>query len=115
VRELENAMHRAVLMADDDRIGAETIVLAGRRLAAEGNRGQAEAVGAADGGAMVGRTVAEVERRLIIDTLQHCLGNRTHAANILGISIRTMRNKLRQYSDEGFSVPMPGEGERTLA
>jgi two-component system, response regulator FlrC len=115
VRELENAMHRAVLMADDDRIGAETIALGGRRLAAEGNRGQAEAVGAADGGAMVGRTVAEVERRLIIDTLQHCLGNRTHAANILGISIRTMRNKLRQYSDEGFSVPMPGEGERTLA
>ena len=35
-----------------------------------------------------GRTVADVERDLILDTLQHCLGNRTHAANILGISIR---------------------------
>jgi len=39
----------------------------------------------------------------------HCLGNRTHAANILGISIRTMRNKLKQYSDEGIDVPTPRE------
>ena len=59
--------------------------------------------------ALVGRTVADVERDLIIDTLHHCLGNRTHAANILGISIRTLRNKLRQYSQEGFAVPQPGE------
>ena len=58
---------------------------------------------------LVGRTVAEVERDLIIDTLQHCLGNRTHAANILGISIRTLRNKLKQYNEEGVSVPLPGE------
>lgn len=59
---------------------------------------------------MVGKTVAEVERDLIIDTLQHCLGNRTHAANILGISIRTLRNKLKQYSEEGMAVPAPGDG-----
>ena len=61
---------------------------------------------------LVGRTVADVERDLIIDTLEHCLGNRTHAANILGISIRTLRNKLRQYTDEGVPVPPPGEAER---
>ena len=42
-----------------------------------------------------------VERELIMDTLNYCLGNRTHAANILGISIRTLRNKLKQYGDEG--------------
>jgi len=59
----------------------------------------------------VARTVAEVERDLIIDTLQHCLGNRTHAANILGISIRTLRNKLKLYSEDGVPVPMPGESE----
>ncbi|OKH89010.1 sigma-54 dependent transcriptional regulator [Thalassospira sp. TSL5-1] len=60
--------------------------------------------------ALVGRTVADVERELIIDTLKHCFGNRTHAANILGISIRTLRNKLRQYTDEGVDIPLPGNG-----
>ena len=58
---------------------------------------------------MVGRTVSDVERDLILQTLNHCLGNRTHAANILGISIRTLRNKLKQYTDEGVRVPLPGE------
>ena len=62
-----------------------------------------------------GRTVAEVERQLIIDTLRHCLGNRTHAATILGISIRTLRNKLRQYSDEGVAVPVPGTSDAATA
>jgi DNA-binding protein Fis len=56
-----------------------------------------------------------VERDLIIDTLQHCFGNRTHAANILGISIRTLRNKLKLYSLAGAAIPMPGEGERQQA
>ena len=54
---------------------------------------------------MVGRTVADVEKDLIISTLKHTLGNRTHAANILGISIRTLRNKLKQYMEEGTEVP----------
>ena len=62
--------------------------------------------------ALVGRTVADVERDLIIDTLYHCLGNRTHAANILGISIRTLRNKLKQYTEEGVQVPLPGDASR---
>ena len=61
---------------------------------------------------MVGRTVHSVEKDLILDTLDYCLGNRTHAANILGISIRTLRNKLKQYSDEGTPVPpAPGMSE----
>jgi DNA-binding NtrC family response regulator len=61
----------------------------------------------------VGRTVADVERDLIIDTLRHCVGNRTHAANILGISIRTLRNKLKQYTEDGLNVPVPGAYART--
>lgn len=58
---------------------------------------------------MVGRTVADVEKDLILETLRHCIGNRTRAADILGISIRTLRNKLNQYSADGFHVPSPGE------
>ena len=56
--------------------------------------------------------MSEVERDLIIDTVYHCLGNRTHAANILGISIRTLRNKLKQYSGEGVAIPMSNEFDR---
>jgi two-component system, response regulator FlrC len=120
VRELENTLHRAVLLADGDTIGAEVISpaagMAGGAAPATGGGDAASAMSAAAGTiGLIGRTVADVERDLILDTLHHCLGNRTHAANILGISIRTLRNKLRQYTSEGFPVPMPGEGERTLA
>jgi two-component system, response regulator FlrC len=59
---------------------------------------------------LVGRTVAEVERDLILETLKHCLGNRTHAANILGISIRTLRNKLNEYAADGSPIPPPHGG-----
>jgi DNA-binding NtrC family response regulator len=59
---------------------------------------------------LVGRTVAEVERDLILETLKHCLGNRTHAANILGISIRTLRNKLNEYAADGAPIPPAGGG-----
>lgn len=62
-------------------------------------------------GNLVGRTVAEVERDLILETLKHCLGNRTHAANILGISIRTLRNKLNEYAADGAPIPPPNGGE----
>jgi DNA-binding NtrC family response regulator len=60
--------------------------------------------------AYVGQTVAAMEQQLIIDTLEHCLGNRTHAANILGISIRTLRNKLKEYNEAGVAVPAPHMG-----
>ena len=67
--------------------------------------------GAAGVGSLVGRTVADVERDLIIDTLKHTLGNRSHAARILGISIRTLRNKLNAYVQDGVTVPTPGASE----
>ncbi len=107
VRELENTMHRAVLMASGDEIGPEAILLGEATATSGGVAGAAER--GRDGVPLVGRTVADVERELIIDTLLHCLGNRTHAANILGISIRTLRNKLKIYGDLGYPVPQPGE------
>jgi two-component system response regulator FlrC len=62
--------------------------------------------------ALVGRTVADAERDLILEKLKHCLGNRTRAANILGISIRTLRNKLNEYADGGVPImPAGAAGE----
>ncbi|KKC40894.1 ATPase AAA [Devosia epidermidihirudinis] len=114
VRELENTLHRAVLLSSGDVIGPEAIVLPdGMGLnevaAASSLSAQLAQTAANMSSALVGRTVADVERDLILDTLDHTLGNRTHAANILGISIRTLRNKLNQYADEGTNVPDPGE------
>ncbi len=108
VRELENTLHRAVLLATGDKVGPEAIVLPdgstpGVTPAPAENNPESN-----DNTSLVGRTVADVERDLIIDTLKHCLGNRTHAANILGISIRTLRNKLNEYQSGGVAVPAPG-------
>ncbi|MCP4936510.1 MAG: sigma-54-dependent Fis family transcriptional regulator [bacterium] len=116
VRELENTLHRAVLLSSGDTIEAGAIRLPDGALvtsaaASETNHIAAKAAETAQAvtQSLVGQTVAEVERDLIIDTLHHCLGNRTHAATILGISIRTLRNKLNQYSGDGLAIPKPGE------
>src|SRR6186713_1034110 len=115
VRELENTMHRSVLMAQGDEIGAEAILTPdGDRLdLAKTVPAVVHATFAAEQvtRALVGRTVADVERDLILETLKHCLGNRTHAANILGISIRTLRNKLNEYADGGIPITPAGAGE----
>jgi DNA-binding NtrC family response regulator len=115
VRELENTIHRAVLLATGAEITPEAIRLPdGTRVGAASPdlpgpvKTAVESATAVTRG-LVGRTVADVERDLILDTLGHCLGNRTHAANILGISIRTLRNKLREYSQSGLKIPQPGE------
>jgi DNA-binding NtrC family response regulator len=120
VRELENTLHRAVVLATSETIGPEAIAM-------PDGTGLTDFVGAASvatqaaqmaetlSRTLVGRTVADVERDLILDTLDHVLGNRTHAANILGISIRTLRNKLNQYADEGVAVAGPGEQRSSAA
>jgi two-component system response regulator FlrC len=118
VRELENTMHRAVLLAIGNQIGADAIRLSGQAPAAVPPVQVMHAeLPVPEAHPMVGRTVASVEQDLILGTLNHCLGNRTHAANILGISIRTLRNKLREYADSGVRVPAPGteNAERALA
>jgi DNA-binding NtrC family response regulator len=113
VRELENAMHRAVLLAKDEDVGADAIRAPdGAPVGARGDGlGAAIEAGQVAARALVGRTVADVEQDLILETLTHCLGNRTHAANILGISIRTLRNKLKLYSDDGAKVPPQPTGQ----
>ncbi|PZQ44560.1 MAG: sigma-54-dependent Fis family transcriptional regulator [Micavibrio aeruginosavorus] len=127
IRELENTMHRAILMSIEDEMEPDAIHLQDSAFTAStassaatpGKAPDPAGVGAISsapasvGGvknsgaveSLIGRTIADVERDMIIDTLGHCLGNRTHAANILGISIRTLRNKLSQYKDEGVEIP----------
>ena len=112
VRELENTMHRAVLLAAGDEIGEEAIVLTDPNAVINFDVN----LPAMSGGAkpeetpLYGKTVAGAERELIIDTLKHTFGNRTQAANILGISIRTLRNKLKQYEEAGYQVPPASMG-----
>jgi DNA-binding NtrC family response regulator len=62
---------------------------------------------------LVGQTIAAVECGLICETLAWRGGNRTHTANILGISIRTLRNKIHLYEHMGISVsaPISGRGD----
>ena len=156
IRELENTMHRAIIVSMEDELEPDAVHIQESVLNAAsipdsaptmrapdpsgvGNAGKADdgqgevpatsgQTSTADAPAsaapspvqpvknpggvesLIGRTMADVERDMILNTLDHCLGNRTHAANILGISIRTLRNKLNQYKDEGLDVPEAKSG-----
>jgi len=119
VRELENTLHRAVLLARGETIEPDEILLPDgtgiNTAGADTLASQAAQTAEHISRSMVGQTVADVERNLILDTLDHCLGNRTHAANILGISIRTLRNKLNLYAEDGEVIPAPGENRTSAA
>lgn len=97
-RELENCMHRAYLMAIDDAIQPENLCLESTpaQLMGQMDHSDSEAVQA-------GVTIRDMERTLIEKTLVHVQGNRTEAAQLLGISIRTLRNKLHTY-ESGMSL-----------
>lgn len=97
IRELQNLMHRVVLLADGGEIGVEDL----------GLRPAAASPATVQTPGLVGHTVNGLEQKLILETLYHTLGNRTHAATLLGISIRALRNKLRDYAAQGVRVPAP--------
>lgn len=107
VRELRNAMERAILVGNFDQIVNEEMVsavagaVAGNKMANLSTGGKVEAL-AADNT----MTLDEVEKRVIYETLRHCNGNRTRTAEKLGISLRTLRNKLKAFQlAEGAHVP----------
>ena len=54
---------------------------------------------------LIGATVDEVEREIVLQTLARCDGNRTRASRVLGLSVRTLRNKIRLYAASGIEVP----------
>lgn len=92
VRELENTMHRAVLISMEDEIESDAIHISDAPANSDEKPQQTDATQQAGG------TLADMEKNMILNTLDQTLGNRTHAAKILGISIRTLRNKLQQYN-----------------
>jgi DNA-binding NtrC family response regulator len=96
VRELENVIERAVLYATAEEIHVEHILIEGWSDEAVRSTNEASSAGTSTG-MTAGMTVAEAERLLIMKTLEHTEQNRTQAAKLLGISIRTLRNKLHEY------------------
>lgn len=98
VRELENAIERASVLVRSGRLEKDNIELTGSL-----RKEQA-------GGLTVGVTIAEMEKQLIYKTLDFCKGNKTRVAEVLGISIRTLRNKLNEYEGrQGDPAPESGE------
>ncbi|MBP9902813.1 MAG: sigma-54-dependent Fis family transcriptional regulator [Verrucomicrobia bacterium] len=101
VRELQNAMERAVILCADgeDLQVAHLGLVAGRTPPAEvaGATAQAGTAPAGTGPSAELLSLGELEKRHILHALEHSAGNRTHAAKLLGISVRTLRNKLNEY------------------
>jgi DNA-binding NtrC family response regulator len=93
VRELQNTMERAVLLASGEEIKPEALMF-DDHLAAGGGPGDAAAAEVLAGPVP---TLRELERKAIGLALEETSGNRTHAAKMLGISVRTLRNKLNEY------------------
>ncbi len=118
VRELENMIERAVVLAEGTLLEPEDLFLDEDELAAVAGDGDA-AVGAVPAGLPVGASLPlpvgtsleSMERFMIFKTLQEVDNNRTHAAKILGISIRTLRNKLREYREKYGQVPEASESD----
>lgn len=92
VRELENVIERSVLMSTGDVLASEDILIEGFHPCRR------------DDEIAPGMTISEAERRLIMKTLEHTGQNRTQAARLLGISIRTLRNKLHEYVFQKMTI-----------
>jgi len=89
VRELENVIERGMILTEDAEIGESNIKL------------ETEMAFSHNSYPRSGMTISEMERKLIISTLDSVDWNRTKAAGLLGISIRTLRNKLNEYKNKG--------------
>ena len=113
VRELENSVERAVILAEKGKaITPDLLGLTGN--AGSLDLGTKPAVRSANGAPMETSgndlhgeisTMEEIERSHILLALESTSGNRTKTAELLGINVRTLRNKIRQYKLEGEEVP----------
>jgi len=116
VRELKNVIHSAFILADDtigmEDLPAEVVSGVGEGAGQAAGRGDVRSDGqgaghggrpgtdlVTDPGSRPGTTIADAERQLIDATLEHCAGNRTRAAEMLGISVKTLYNRLKFYAE----------------
>ena len=101
MRELKNAVHRAFILADDevelDFAGLECAAPDGKCLRVP-----------------VGTSLAEMERQAIFATLDHCEGNKRRCAEMLGVSLKTLYNRLAEYQAGGAESPRCDYGTATL-
>lgn len=102
VRELQNVVQRAVLLTSGSSITALDLPI-------EQDQKSADTT-AWIGHLPVGRPLRDLETHFILETLKHHQGNRTHAARTLGISLRTLRNKINEFTAEGIEVMGPVTG-----
>ncbi|MCE2991457.1 MAG: sigma-54 dependent transcriptional regulator [Candidatus Jidaibacter sp.] len=82
VREIENCIHRALLLSNSEEISANDIILIGESRLSKAN---------------THRTLEQIEREAIANTIDNCTGDELKASMVLGISVRTLRAKLKQY------------------
>jgi DNA-binding NtrC family response regulator len=97
VRELKNVVHRAFIMADDE---VDAACLPSRMRGGAG--------GARNLSLAVGTSIADAERRLILATLEQQAGDKKRTADLLGVSLKTLYNRLNAYKEAGESIPEMG-------
>ncbi len=107
VRELENVIERAVLVCKGDVLLPWHLALDGNETRSAGPAGEEAAPAASNGEST---TLRDMEKNLIFSTLKKVRGNKTRASEILGISVRTMRNKLNEYKLEQGSLDLGADG-----
>jgi len=96
IRELESTCERAVLLSTGNEVRARDIQI---QAAPESRQAST-----AETAWKPGKTLDEIERNVILEALKHFDSNRTHTAKALGISIRTLRNKLAEFRVMGIKV-----------
>ncbi|MEZ4742020.1 MAG: sigma-54 dependent transcriptional regulator [Bdellovibrionota bacterium] len=101
VRELQNVIQRAVVLADSNIVTAANIPIEGMK--------KPVSMDWIDE-LPIGQTLRTVETHFILETLKNHSGNRTHAAKTLGISLRTLRNKINEFTAQGYEVIAPQNG-----